>query len=196
MHSKTDSPITNGTPTPTKRYPDWVRESLKGWYNLALFAVAALFGDIVIMSLSTSPSNYLNAINWQTHRLFNAITTHPLIATVVSAVLLAATLGGYLAHRQAERKERTYEAWLKDNVQVDRKPAEAKPKRSTVFIAISVIVCGLIAGVYFYYLRAGGWPYQAKSLVRSSPTVANGIVYVGSDDGNLYAIDATSGLFK
>jgi len=30
--------------------------------------------------------------------------------------------------------------------------------------------------------------------VVSSPTVANGIAYVGSDDGNVYALDATTGM--
>jgi len=31
------------------------------------------------------------------------------------------------------------------------------------------------------------WKYTTNSDVPSSPAVANGMVYVGSDDGNLYA---------
>ena len=37
------------------------------------------------------------------------------------------------------------------------------------------------------------WKYKTGSKVDSSPTVANGIVYVGSDDGNVYALNADSG---
>lgn len=36
------------------------------------------------------------------------------------------------------------------------------------------------------------WNYTTGNQVQSSPAVANGIVYVGSDDGNLYAFNATS----
>jgi outer membrane protein assembly factor BamB len=34
------------------------------------------------------------------------------------------------------------------------------------------------------------WKYQTGSLVESSPAVSNGVVYVGSDDNNVYAIRA------
>ena len=38
------------------------------------------------------------------------------------------------------------------------------------------------------------WNYQTGgSILESSPTVANGIVYVGSLEGNLYALNATTG---
>ena len=38
------------------------------------------------------------------------------------------------------------------------------------------------------------WAFQAGGSVHSSlPTIVNGVVYVGSSDGNLYAIDAVSG---
>jgi len=37
------------------------------------------------------------------------------------------------------------------------------------------------------------WKYKTGREVDSSPTVANGIVYVGSDDDNVYALDANSG---
>ncbi len=56
-----------------------------------------------------------------------------------------------------------------------------------------------------YALNAGtgsvqaGWPFQAGSIgyaslaITSSPAVANGVVYVGSGDNNIYALDASTG---
>ncbi|MHC3436752.1 outer membrane protein assembly factor BamB family protein [Natrialbaceae archaeon A-gly3] len=43
---------------------------------------------------------------------------------------------------------------------------------------------------------AGGdetWRFETDSMVYSSPTVADGTVYVGSWDGHVYALDAASG---
>jgi hypothetical protein len=37
------------------------------------------------------------------------------------------------------------------------------------------------------------WSYTANGSVESSPAMANGAVYVGSDDGNVYALNATTG---
>ena len=37
------------------------------------------------------------------------------------------------------------------------------------------------------------WNYMTGYSVYSSPEVANGVVYVGSDDYNLYALNATTG---
>ena len=37
------------------------------------------------------------------------------------------------------------------------------------------------------------WRYTAGSYVSSSPAVANGVVYVGSSDNNLYALNASTG---
>ena len=37
------------------------------------------------------------------------------------------------------------------------------------------------------------WNYRTGNQVRSSPVVANGIVYVGSNVGNFYALNATTG---
>ena len=43
--------------------------------------------------------------------------------------------------------------------------------------------------------RLGGiaWTFQTRGPVRGSPTVAGGVVYVGSSDGHLYALDAVKG---
>jgi len=35
------------------------------------------------------------------------------------------------------------------------------------------------------------WSYATGDTINSSPAVANGIVYVGSDDHSLYAFDAS-----
>jgi outer membrane protein assembly factor BamB/tRNA A-37 threonylcarbamoyl transferase component Bud32 len=39
------------------------------------------------------------------------------------------------------------------------------------------------------------WEFACEDEVRATPTVANGIVYVGAYDNNLYALDAKSGKF-
>ena len=38
------------------------------------------------------------------------------------------------------------------------------------------------------------WKYATNGPVESSPAVAGGVVYVGSDDGNIYAFNATNGV--
>ena len=40
------------------------------------------------------------------------------------------------------------------------------------------------------------WKFHTGGRVISSPTVVNGVAYVGSTDGNLYAIDSGSGALK
>jgi outer membrane protein assembly factor BamB len=35
------------------------------------------------------------------------------------------------------------------------------------------------------------WFYTTGAVIESSPAVANGLLYVGSEDGKLYAFDAT-----
>lgn len=40
------------------------------------------------------------------------------------------------------------------------------------------------------------WEFACEDEVRSSPTVADGILYVGAYDNNLYALDAKTGEFK
>ena len=39
------------------------------------------------------------------------------------------------------------------------------------------------------------WSYATGGYVRSSPTVADGVVYVGSYDHNLYAFDLLGGTY-
>jgi outer membrane protein assembly factor BamB/tRNA A-37 threonylcarbamoyl transferase component Bud32 len=40
------------------------------------------------------------------------------------------------------------------------------------------------------------WKFRCEDEVRSSPTVHNGVVYIGAYDNNLYALQATDGAFK
>jgi len=40
------------------------------------------------------------------------------------------------------------------------------------------------------------WLYDAGNLITSSPTIANGAVYIGSSDGKVHAVDAGSGASK
>jgi outer membrane protein assembly factor BamB len=40
------------------------------------------------------------------------------------------------------------------------------------------------------------WKFHTSGMVVGSPSIADGVVFVGSTDGNLYAIDAQSGLQK
>ncbi len=40
------------------------------------------------------------------------------------------------------------------------------------------------------------WSYQTGGIIFASPTAANGMIYLGSEDGNLYALDAVSGWLK
>ena len=37
------------------------------------------------------------------------------------------------------------------------------------------------------------WSYKTGDVIYSSPTVANGVVYVGSLDGNIYGLNASTG---
>ena len=37
------------------------------------------------------------------------------------------------------------------------------------------------------------WKFKTDGMVKSSPAVADGVVYVGSGDGRLYALDARTG---
>ncbi len=40
------------------------------------------------------------------------------------------------------------------------------------------------------------WRFHTGGLIISSPAIANGLAYVGSTDGNLYAVDLNSGVMK
>ena len=74
--------------------------------------------------------------------------------------------------------------------------------RSLVALVAGAVLLGggtVYAGVYVADVLIGPqpdqvvWQFKTGGPVRSSVTVAEGVVYVGSDDGNLYALDSRSG---
>lgn len=52
---------------------------------------------------------------------------------------------------------------------------------------------GVYAGADFNSIEGKKWQYKTGGSIRSTPVYDQGKVYVGSSDGNLYCIDATSG---
>jgi outer membrane protein assembly factor BamB len=55
---------------------------------------------------------------------------------------------------------------------------------------------GVYDGVGVPKLTGIKWKFHTDGLIISSPAVVDGLVYVGSTDGNLYAIDRNSGAMK
>jgi outer membrane protein assembly factor BamB len=53
-----------------------------------------------------------------------------------------------------------------------------------------------VVGVDNVMLLRKRWSYQTGGLIRSSPVVVDHIVYVGSDDGSVYALSATTGAYR
>jgi hypothetical protein len=73
--------------------------------------------------------------------------------------------------------------------------------RGRMILLIGIVLL-LILGIMGVSLRLSGswmssvskkWSYQTGAGIYSSPTVVNGIIYVSSQSGNLYALDAVSG---
>jgi len=74
--------------------------------------------------------------------------------------------------------------------------AEAgSPVRSTAFVSNEYVFFGSEAGDFTCVDFRGDprWRFRAKRAVTSSPIVADGVVYFGSMDSTLYALDANSG---
>jgi serine/threonine protein kinase len=73
----------------------------------------------------------------------------------------------------------------------------ASPVRSRPFVTNDLVIVGAESGEVIALGLSGSrkWSYRTKRGVISSPYVdtAEGIVYVGSTDGNMYALDATNG---
>jgi len=55
---------------------------------------------------------------------------------------------------------------------------------------------GIYTGTGVPKLNGMKWKFHTAGRVISSPAIASGVVYVGSTDGNLYAVDADSGAEK
>jgi outer membrane protein assembly factor BamB len=55
---------------------------------------------------------------------------------------------------------------------------------------------GIYAGTGIPKLKGVKWTFHTRGEVISSPSIAAGVVYIGSNDGNLYAIDQNTGSQK
>jgi len=78
-----------------------------------------------------------------------------------------------------------------------------KAIKTTAIIILSIIVGVLIGAISFclktghhHHLGTDIWRSRTGYWVYSSPTVADGVVYIGSVDNNLYALDARTGREK
>jgi outer membrane protein assembly factor BamB/tRNA A-37 threonylcarbamoyl transferase component Bud32 len=71
----------------------------------------------------------------------------------------------------------------------------AAPVRSTPFITSEFIYIGCESGEFYCVDFRGElkWRYKAKLAITSSPTAADGVVYFGSLDSSLYALDEHAG---
>ncbi|HLY30012.1 MAG TPA: PQQ-binding-like beta-propeller repeat protein, partial [Ktedonobacterales bacterium] len=77
------------------------------------------------------------------------------------------------------------------------KPRPSLRRRMSTVLAIALIPA-LIAGAFavLKVIYPPGnliWKFDTSGAVGSSPAVANGMVYIGSNDGSLYALDASTG---
>lgn len=79
-------------------------------------------------------------------------------------------------------------------------PPSGTPQRSGWERMNPFVLLGLAAVVFLFMevinqpdVAPERWQFQTGDWVRSSPAVSGGTVYVGSEDGHLYAIDAAAG---
>lgn len=70
-------------------------------------------------------------------------------------------------------------------------------KRTHTWITAAPVLAALLVGLLPAGAQESGpeiaWTFQTEGEVWSSPTVVDGVVYFGSDDSKLYALDAVSG---
>ena len=62
--------------------------------------------------------------------------------------------------------------------------------------ALAIAMVGVIMALYFPFGSRPGWPYDTGSAVYAQPLIANGVVYVGSTNGHVYALDADTGAVR
>ncbi len=76
------------------------------------------------------------------------------------------------------------------------KPPPRMRRRPVLLLCVLVLILGGGGGWYAtvrpFTTPARKWAFPTGGVIDSSPAVVNGVVYVGSDDGTLYAIDAAS----
>src|SRR5260221_8834025 len=80
-----------------------------------------------------------------------------------------------------------------------RQDPPARGKKKLLFVlALLLLLLGVGLGVSFPRTASGRekWSYQTGEIIWSSPVVVNGVVYMTSGDGNLYALAALTGREK
>ena len=134
---------------------------------------------------------------------------------VIAAAVLVAGLGCFLARAQLDGLVNVVAPLSRvgaASLERGRVAARSRPDMRTAKAAALVgflvlVVVGLqlapVVGVLSESADTDGvasaapgdeeWTYETGDNVRSSPTVVNGTVYIGNDDGNVYALDAADG---
>ena len=64
-----------------------------------------------------------------------------------------------------------------------------------LYVGLGLYLPYYTGAMYAFDARSGAllWSNSAVNAIQTAPTVGNGAVYFGSDDGNIYALDASSG---
>jgi serine/threonine protein kinase len=83
-------------------------------------------------------------------------------------------------------------------------PAGRSRRRRAIAAGAVVAVVGLLIAIAIVVTRPGTaltvpglrWSYTTAGKISSSPVVAGGIVYIGSDDDRVYALDAATGVVR
>ena len=57
-------------------------------------------------------------------------------------------------------------------------------------VALAIALVGVVIAFYFPFGSRTGWPYDTGSAIYAQPVIVNGVVYVGSTDGRVYALNA------
>jgi outer membrane protein assembly factor BamB len=62
--------------------------------------------------------------------------------------------------------------------------------------ALAIAMVGVVIALFFPFGSRPGWPYDTGSAVYAQPVIVNGVVYVGSTDGRVYALNAGTGAVR
>ena len=116
------------------------------------------------------------------------LTKLPYIALVVGLLLLSLTeprfptCGSGDNWFQCVARYFTAPAELNEDTGRESDRVEATPVAEVTPVADNVAATGSLL-----------WRYRTGGLVRSSPAMADGVVYIGSDDGHVYALSSSTG---
>ena len=198
----TNVPTPTPTPTPTP-----AQCPISSTYDDAVAANGMMFGfdachtrtnpyEHVISSTNVTGLSraWFHTTNW-------AVTASPVVAN--GTVYIGSTDGTMYALDAVTGASK----WqFSTNGQTQQTPG---PGNSQIWSTAAVADGVVYFGVYYANPSSNGdvyaldavtgnpkWKFHTNGVVESSPTVVNGVVYIGSFDNNLYAIDAATGLQK